>query len=958
MISGERREEYTYRDDGELSTVKFAETGYTDNNDGTVSSTGTFGSAVLRAQYDRDAGGRITEYREFGANGTTVTRDRYSIAYDARNNITSESVSQLKNEGGANTYVTNTTNSYTSYGLLSSVTSDEWKNGSDSAVPDTLMSYSYDWYDGARVSSTSFDGDTGTTSNTIFTSTYYFDALGRVGSVDIADGRRRAVSFAYTPQAQALNRKERSAATGASANPEDQHVFVNGAQYGELTSNGNYDPEVQDYAQSLTMRDWTPAPTAAPFRWNHTSGATQGIFGGAGYQALNPMGGGTNSSDSSYTVRDGETLQSIAASVWGDASLWYLIADANGMSGGQSLVAGTSLVLPDRVTNAHNNGDTFRVYDPNRALGDLNPTNAKPPKKAGQCAVVGQILLVAIAVAVSIYTAGALSALGPVLSGVIGGAAGSVVSQTVGVATGLQDKFSFKDVALAAIAGGVGGAMGPGGAFGKLGAFGKVGSKFAQGALRGALSSAVTQGIGVATGLQDKFSWAGIAGAALGGGLSSAISDKLGGAMEPYGAIGRFGTQALSNAVGAFANAGARSLIDGTDFGDNLLAALPDVVGNAIGNMLAGAVTPGPQQGLSADNAYLASSDETTPTLAGLTALYGDNANAMMAIFNDASATQLDSHGQLKMNPALESYLAAHAPTAAALTAERARLFGLAQTGGLKAYYDFGYSDNDATNRFDRSMVSVGDERRAALLALQHQGVNATDADIDLMSARVFGGDDNVEFTAAFKHQFNRAAGDLRAFVRHRDQFLDGLARSSLAVSILSGYPGANSAFGQAIGQMRAAIDQGYFTLRPHMSISNSGFRAAMQQYNSGARSEIIIYREGFSLGSSLFGRGLLHEVMHARSTDDTLYNIENPGHQMAGTLYNPDPKTYYDWANQRGHLFMGLPEGGNSSHPNGQATQHASQPDIVPNYETGHLYEGNVYNWYAGSVLRSLHLY
>ncbi|HEV2818495.1 MAG TPA: alpha/beta hydrolase, partial [Allosphingosinicella sp.] len=47
---------------------------------------------------------------------------------------------------------------------------------------------------------------------------------------------------------------------------------------------------------------------------------------------------------------------------------------------------------------------------------------------------------------------------------------------------------------------------------------------------------------------------------------------------------------ALSSAASAVANAGARTLIDGSDFGDNLLAALPDVIGSTIGNMIAGAV--------------------------------------------------------------------------------------------------------------------------------------------------------------------------------------------------------------------------------------------------------------------------------------------------------------------------------------------------------------------------------
>jgi hypothetical protein len=39
------------------------------------------------------------------------------------------------------------------------------------------------------------------------------DGQGRIASVDIADGRRRTVSFANTPEGQILNRKERSEAS-------------------------------------------------------------------------------------------------------------------------------------------------------------------------------------------------------------------------------------------------------------------------------------------------------------------------------------------------------------------------------------------------------------------------------------------------------------------------------------------------------------------------------------------------------------------------------------------------------------------------------------------------------------------------------------------------------------------------------------------------------------------------
>ncbi len=83
-------------------------------------------------------------------------------------------------------------------------------------------------------------------------------------------------------------------------------------------------------------------------------------------------------------MRSGDTLQSIARSLWGDASLWYLIADANGLSGSDALVAGQRLTLPNKVSNVHNNASTFRPYNAGEAIGDISPTLPAPPPVPSQ----------------------------------------------------------------------------------------------------------------------------------------------------------------------------------------------------------------------------------------------------------------------------------------------------------------------------------------------------------------------------------------------------------------------------------------------------------------------------------------------------------------------------------------------------------------------------------------------
>jgi hypothetical protein len=108
-------------------------------------------------------------------------------------------------------------------------------------------------------------------------------------------------------------------------------------------------------------------------------------------------------------------------------------------------------------------------------------------------------------------------------------------------------------------------------------------------AARGAAGSAISQGIGVAVGLQKKFDFAGVAAAGLAGGVSAAVGKALGaGPLTDLSARNVAANLATSTA-GAIANAAARSLVNGSDFGDNLMAALPDVIGSTIGNMIGSA---------------------------------------------------------------------------------------------------------------------------------------------------------------------------------------------------------------------------------------------------------------------------------------------------------------------------------------------------------------------------------
>ena len=92
----------------------------------------------------------------------------------------------------------------------------------------------------------------------------------------------------------------------------------------------------------------------------------------------------------------------------------------------------------------------------------------------------------------------------------------------------------------------------------------------------------------VATGLQHKFDWTGVAvGAAVGGAIGAA-GRGLGVDWNPAQfSFENSARQLVAGMAGTIAGGASRSLITGTDFGDNILAALPDVIGNTIGNFAA-----------------------------------------------------------------------------------------------------------------------------------------------------------------------------------------------------------------------------------------------------------------------------------------------------------------------------------------------------------------------------------
>ncbi|MCZ8384134.1 LysM peptidoglycan-binding domain-containing protein [Achromobacter xylosoxidans] len=345
--------------------------------------------------------------------------------------------------------------------------------------------------------------------------------------------------------------------------------------------------------------------------------------------AFRPIDGGNPSaSPGSYRIQAGDTLQSIAQQAYGDSRLWYLVAEANGLASDRDLRVGATVTIPNRVSGNHNDYKTFKPYDPGKLIGDTQPTMPVPEADSGGggggCGGIGKIFVAVVAVVATVFTAGALapvaaagfgatmaagaavltgasavSGLAAVGIGLAAGAVGSIVSQGVGMAIGVQSKFSWKGVATSAL--GAGATAGVGAAFNganflsgnqalvDAAAAGGAATGFTTGstavdmALRATVSSTMSQGIAMATGLQSKFSWTNVAAAGIGAGVGSAVGAQV------FPNASDFSERLARGFVAGAAGGVAASVLSGGKA--NYLQIATDAFGNALGNSIVAEAT-------------------------------------------------------------------------------------------------------------------------------------------------------------------------------------------------------------------------------------------------------------------------------------------------------------------------------------------------------------------------------
>ncbi|HET7865664.1 MAG TPA: LysM peptidoglycan-binding domain-containing protein, partial [Burkholderiaceae bacterium] len=538
-------ERYTYTSDGYLQDMFLA----------TWNGSRFVEQSQPAATRQTDLAGRVLNYTERNADNSI--RSNLSREYDRDNRQTKEyDYTQIKN-GSPRT----DTYGYNADGTLAQIVTSNVDTG-------LTRRYSYEWWDSAQQKSITLQAvnqsapgwDKGT-------SLFTYDANGHlVRATDVMG--KRTIQYVTDADGQILYRQEVAARNGVASDwrwfsdsdpslggevvagdvkRKRHYYYLSGHRIGDVNNEGP-EPNGIDYAEALAQ-----SKTAAPTKFAPTAYANFD----ANYQAINESYPARTGTD--YTVQKGDTLQGIAERLWGDRSLWYLIAEANGLAGPESLTEGMRLTIPNKVTNIHNHSGTVGVYDAGAAIGDTSPTlPAPPPPPKNGCGAIGMIIMIAIVVVVSIYTAGAAagylgaastslgatgtaaiggaamsgggllagtggfvlgsSAATAVASAAIGGAVGSIAGQGFAIAAGMQEHFEWRQVGQSALTAGVASGVGAGLDVMK---WLTSGSAWAS-AGRAALST------GANLLRQEKWSWQSVLASAAGGAAGTLVGQALG----------------------------------------------------------------------------------------------------------------------------------------------------------------------------------------------------------------------------------------------------------------------------------------------------------------------------------------------------------------------------------------------------------------------------------------------
>ncbi|MFA6303647.1 MAG: pesticin C-terminus-like muramidase [Legionella sp.] len=113
-----------------------------------------------------------------------------------------------------------------------------------------------------------------------------------------------------------------------------------------------------------------------------------------------------------YTIQAGDTLESIAQEIYGDSSLWYLLADSNGIRD-QELQIGQRINVPAVAKGQHYTNTTQKVLNSADQIGNTSATTPLPQFTATKAhtELFDTVVVAIISTVVTVLTAGILGSL-------------------------------------------------------------------------------------------------------------------------------------------------------------------------------------------------------------------------------------------------------------------------------------------------------------------------------------------------------------------------------------------------------------------------------------------------------------------------------------------------------------------------------------------------------------------
>ena len=404
--------------------------------------------------------GKKTSERTLAKDGTIVAAKEWGIYKETKTRVVNFQVetydvfhtAKIRDEGyqynqyGEKVYVDNREHSdaysrfnYDNKGVLNTQVSKRHDKNAQTT------SFTYEKWDGYKQRNTRIPYESGIkkVEDTIGLQNYQYDANGNVMDLRDATGRR-TFNYVTDINGQVLSREQKEYDTDKKqwTNKVQNFFYFNGATVGEA---GDFTDVNKDYVRMNS--DATKAHIDSK-NIKNASAINVGQGAGENEQSANFTFGFAGlspyTSSIGYTTSgDGETAKTIAQAVYGDGSLWYVIAEANGLSGAESLPAGTLLQVPETVYSVKSTAQNLNVAQSN-TLGNAQPLVPEFPQVItndwDQAIQIGiTIIIEAVAIAAAVVAAPA----GPLASAAVYGLTKQVGNQ----AAGRQDGWNLKQFA-------------------------------------------------------------------------------------------------------------------------------------------------------------------------------------------------------------------------------------------------------------------------------------------------------------------------------------------------------------------------------------------------------------------------------------------------------------------------------------------------------------------------------